>query len=243
MARLKTFKVTRKPDASGSVKAPRKSGPGIAPKGILKKTAAPTAAHAKQKKRAKTANAAPAAPSSKKKKQARVVEEPPTEDEDEEDTVAVPDTIDDEAEVDDEDAATATTGDDDEDTDGAPARPRKINHSLRRLGRMKTLQKSVARLCTEAGFKRIVRHILHNSPTAAIKLRSVRFTRDALLNLQASVESLLQLILADTRQQVYTIMNRKARVTAAPIAITAEQRLRSMAGAQFINDYRDMCNL
>ena len=143
--------------------------------------------------------------------------------------------------VDDDDEAVST--DDDDAADAATTKPRKINHALRRLKRMKTLQKSEARLCTEAGFKRLVRYVLGNSTTAALGLDSVRFTRAALQNLQAAAESLLQLILSDTAQQVYTITGRNARVSAAPIATTAEQRLRGMNGAQFINDYRDVCSM
>lgn len=270
MTRIKSFVGTRKPDASGSVKTPRKAGLCIAPKGILKKTGAPkvaTAAPAKAKKAVRVSHEAEAEAetntkkgktstkktATKKKKQQQHKEQqraPVHEDEDEDEEDVGPVLDDDDAEplsanredvVDDDDAV--STEDDDDDNAVATTKPRKINYALRRLKRMKTLQKSEARLCTESGFKKLVRFVLGNSTTAALGLDSVRFTRAALQNLQAAVESLLQLILSDTAQQVYTITGRNARVSAAPIATTAEQRLRSMNGAQFINDYRDVCSM
>jgi histone H3/H4 len=256
MARMKTFVGTRKPDAAGSVKTPRKAtGPGLAPKGILKKTAQPAAASTKKPKKSTVVEEPAAKKKKKKQQQQRVVEEEEDNDDDEE----VPATDDEKdepqavaaAEVapkhdnDDDDEAVSTDDDEEEAAGGAraAARPRRINHALRRLKRMKTLQKSDARLCTEAGFKRLVRYVLWNSSTAAMGLDRARFTRAALQNLQAAVESQVQLILSDTAQQVYTITGRNARVSAAPIATTAEQRLRGMNGAQFINDYREVCSM
>jgi len=256
MARIKTFVGTRKPDATGSVKTIRKTGPGLASKGILKKPSAQESSVLKKKKKKSVVIATAAAPEIKqkktpppaaaRKKKQRAVEEKdeeaPASDEDE-DAAEV-----EEAQTHVDDDEVVSTDDEEEEEAGAAAsssssKTRKINYALRRLKRMKTLQKSDARLCTEAGFRKLVRFILYNSTTAPMGLDTVRFTRAALQNLQAAVESLLQLILTDTAQQVYTITGRNARISAAPIATTAEQRLRGMNGAQFINDYRDVCNM
>jgi histone H3/H4 len=270
MTRIKSFVGTRKPDASGSVKTPRKAGLGIAPKGILKKTGAPkvaTAAPAKAKKAVRVSHEAgeetntkkgktstkKTATKKKKQQQHKEQQRAPVHEDEEDVGPVLDDDDDDDAEPlsanredvvgDDDDDAVSTEDDNDDNNAVATTKPRKINYALRRLKRMKTLQKSEARLCTESGFKKLVRFVLGNSTTAALGLDSVRFTRAALQNLQAAVESLLQLILSDTAQQVYTITGRNARVSAAPIATTAEQRLRSMNGAQFINDYRDVCSM
>lgn len=263
MARLKTLGASRTPNTAASVKTPRKIGPALASKGILKKkqpsssssssvttVSAPNKKKTKQTKQTKTAAPVKAKKTPVQKhrprKPAAAAAESDDDDEQEQKLAAANDDAADNVEAEAEAEETEDDDDvvetDDEAADGAK-KPRKVNHYKRRLKRMALLQKSAARLGTEAGFRRMVKRILDTSTTAAMSSDRTRFTRSALQNIQASVESILQTILADTADQVYTITGRGARISAAPIAITAEQRLRNMAGAQFINNFREACEL
>jgi histone H3/H4 len=256
MTRLKSFgNLSRAPNAAatGALKTPRKLGHAdVAPKSILKKSKA----------------GAPVQRSIKKHKKRQVVVQDRLEeddDDDEEDGEFVDEEAgataasaaaetqeshsgadvvhddDDDDEEEDEQLAESNEGEDvhHENVDATkPRKPRKVNYDDRRLRRIAILQKSEARLATKKGFKRIVNHIMSTSETRSLK-GMARFTKDALQNLQAAVESLLHKVLSNTAQQVYTITNRNARIDVRPISVTAEQCLLSMKGAQFMNDYRD----
>lgn len=233
MARLKTFgNLSRKPnDASGSVKTPRKQGHGSAPlkSGLNKK---------KKKK--------PTTQVVKKPKQRKPVVREPTAAEEEEDAESAEDhlpvQVDDglvEREAEEDEDVSSQDEDVIQEIEGAATKKKpKVYYSNRRLRRIAILQKSEARLATEKGFKRIVNHIQATSKTGSLN-GAARFSRAALQNMQAAVESLLHKVLSNTAQQVYTITKRNARISAAPIAVTAGQNFLGMKGAQFINDYRD----
>lgn len=249
MARQKTSLGTRTPTVSGSIKTPRKHGLGLASKGILKKRPTATAVaaaplpKAKKPKRVVAPSAAEVAPVAKKKKKQNKprVEEPESEPEaDEEEVVndaAAEDAV---AETEEDDDAVST--EDDTTGEAGAKKARKVNYAKRRLRRMLMLQKSEARLGTEAGFKRIARRIIATSKTSPFKDAGPLFSRAALQTLQASVESVLQMILSDTANQVYTITDRNARITDTHITVTAEQRLRSMRGAELLNNYHEFCD-
>jgi histone H3/H4 len=234
MTRLKTLgSLTRKPDDTHSaVKTPRKQTQQAAVpplKGILKKRTSAPVDHITKKS---------------KKREVLVQEIETEEDENEENEQDTQPQNDEEDETVD-DRTNALVDQEAIDADGdqtqtkhKPNKSRKVDYHTRRLKRVKLLQKSIARLGTEKGFKRVVNHIQATSTTGSLNGKA-RFSRDALQNMQAAVESLLHKVLSNTAQQVYTIKKRKSRIDKAHIAVSAEQNFLSMKGAQFVNDYRD----